>query len=170
MKSTLRSRLAAAALLVLPMGAMLAAQPAAAQYRVYGAERGAGYQNRSNEGDRVNNQRFGRNFGAPRVLDVYPASGDFVSEREVVQVAVRFAGGVTPDTVVLRIDGRNVTGVSRFEGNVVRFREGMQPGPHDAEVIVRDGAGNENRHAWRFDVAAYDTKHGYSYSTTPPRW
>jgi hypothetical protein len=163
MKSIRRS-LAAATLLLAP-AAFLVAQPAFAQQRAIVAQ-DAGWQQR---------QHF-RDHRGPEITDVTPDHRDRVGERGRTRIAARFhdeGSGVA--TVRLRLDGRDVTGASRFDGNEIRYREDLAPGRHFAEVAVRDRAGNVSRRAWSFVVVdrdrGYRPDREYShYGNQPQRW
>jgi hypothetical protein len=151
MKSTLRSKFAAAAMLLVPLGAMLAAQPAAAEYRDHRDDRGHGQGWRGDE-------------RAPRIVDVTPDEGDRVSERGWTRISARFRDrGTGIAKVSLRVDGRNVTGRARIDSDEIRYAENLRPGRHFAELVVRDRAGNTARKAWSFDVVDPHRGGGYSY-------
>jgi hypothetical protein len=168
MKSTLRSKIAAAAMLLVPVGAMLAVTPASAQHRDGYSDRGHGYG--------YDRDQFRRDRQAPRIFDVTPDNGDVVSERGRTRIAARFhdrESGV--GTVVLRVDGRDVTGHARVDGDDIRYAENLRPGRHVAELVVRDRAGNTSRRTWTFDVANDVRNHGYGYGRDgvygqPQRW
>ena len=153
MQSTLRTKIAAAAMLLLPVGALVAAQPAAAQERDWHRDR---YE-----------QRFHRDHRAPDIFDVTPDQGDRVSDRGWTRIAARFAddrSGVDLRTVSLRVDGRDVTGRARIDDNDLRYADNLQPGRHFAEVTVRDRAGNLARRTWTFHVVDRDFgRYGYGY-------
>jgi hypothetical protein len=168
MKSTLRSKIAAAAMLLVPVGAMLAVTPASAEHRDGYSDRGHGYGH-----DR---DRFRGDNRAPRIFDVTPDHGDVVSERGWTRISARFRdrdSGVA--TVSLRVDGRDVTGRARVDSNDIRYAENLRPGRHFAELVVRDHAGNTSRRTWVFDVANDVRNHGYGYGRDgyygqPQRW
>lgn len=163
MKSTLRSKLAAAAMLLVPMGAMLAAQPAAAQHRDWGDDRSYGYERHDRD--------FRRDHRAPRITDVTPDHGERVSERGWTRISARFHDrGAGVASVVLRVDGRDVTGRARVDANDIRYAENLRPGRHVAELVVRDRAGNASRHAWSFVVVDHDRGQRYGYYGQPQRW
>lgn len=155
MQSTLRTKIAAAALLLLPVGAMLAAQPAAAQDR--DDYRGWGYGRHWEHRDRA----------APEIYDVRPDQGDRVGERRFTRIAARFSddrSGVDLRSVTLRVDGRDVTGRARIDGDDIRYAEDLGPGRHFAELLVADRAGNVARRAWTFAVVDRDRgPWGYGY-------
>lgn len=97
-----------------------------------------------------------RDDRAPQITDVTPAQGG-VMERGRGRVAARFddAGraGVDPASVVLRIDGIDVTSRSRVSSEGVEFVDVFGLGRHTAELTLRDRAGNVARRTWSFDVA-----------------
>jgi len=141
MKTALRTKLATAALLLAPVGALVAAQPASAQSR---SDDHGGY-----------HQRFAPDRSAPTIYDVTPQHGDRVSDRGLVRISARFSddrSGIDPRTVTLRVDGREVTGRARVDGNDIRYADNLRPGRHVADLQVRDRAGNLARRSWTFDV------------------
>src|SRR3954462_4363207 len=129
MQSSLRTKIAAAAMLLVPVGALIAAGPAAAaQHRDYG--------------DHYQAQRWVPDRQAPQIFDVSPTQG--VSDRGLTRIGARFnddRSGLDLRTVTLRVDGRNVTRAARVDGNDVQFASDLRPGRHTAEVQVRDRAG-----------------------------
>jgi hypothetical protein len=154
MKSTLRSKIAAAAMLLVPVGAMLAVTPASAEHRDGYSDRGHGYGY-----DRDN---FRRDNRAPRIFDVTPDHGEQVSERGWTRISARFFDrGTGVADVSLRVDGRDVTGRARVDGDDIRYAENLRPGRHFAELVVRDHAGNASRRTWVFDVANDVRRDGY---------
>jgi len=147
MQTTLRTRLATAALLLVPMGAMLAVQPAAAQSR-----------DDFRHGPRLDNR-------APQIHSVTPGQGDRVSERGLTRIAARFSddrSGIDPRAVTLRVDGRDVTRRASIDSNDLRYADNLRPGRHFAELVVRDRAGNVSRRAWSFQVTDFE-RYGYGY-------
>ena len=156
MKSTLRSKLAAAALLLVPVGAMLASTPAAAQHRDGLHDRGYGHER--------HDQR------APRIFEVTPQDGDRVGERGWTRISARYRDrGAGVATVSLRVDGRDVTRRARIDSDEIRYAENLHPGRHRAELVVRDRAGNTSRRTWVFDVV---DRRGDRYGAygQPQRW
>ena len=150
MNSTLRTKLAAVAVLLVPAGALLATGPAAAAHR---------------QDERVVIQRVAQDRRAPQIYAVSPTQGDRVSERGLTSVGARFKDngtGINPRTVSLRVDGRNVTRAARVDGNDVRYVADLRPGRHTADVAVRDGAGNLARRSWTFNVVDHE-RVGYGY-------
>lgn len=164
MKS-LRSVLSAAALAAVSAGALLVSMPAAAQHRAVVAQDYYGYRH----GDRA----------APQIVDVTPDQGDRVGDRGRTRISARFVDqGSGVQAAWLRVDGRDVTGYSRFDGDRIRYRDDLAPGRHVAEVIVRDNAGNVSRRAWsfvvvdrdRYDRWDNDGRYGYYGQPQPYRW
>jgi hypothetical protein len=151
MQSTLRTKLAAAAIVLVPVGAMLAAQPAAAQGRDDFYRHGQRWEHRD------------RN--APEIYSVTPDQGDRVGDRGWTRISARFSddrSGVDQGSVTLRVDGRDVTGRARIDGDDIRYAEDLRPGRHTAELLVRDRAGNVARRGWSFAVVDTD-RGGYGY-------
>jgi hypothetical protein len=153
MQSTLRTKLAAAAMLLLPVGALVATQPAAAQERGWDSEHRHG-------------QRYARDHRAPDIFAVSPHHSDRVSDRGLTRITARFSdnrSGVDPRSVVLRIDGRDVTDHARIDRDDIRYAANLQPGRHTAELRVRDRAGNLGRYAWAFEVVDRGRHYGHGY-------
>jgi hypothetical protein len=116
----------------------------------------------------------GRDNDAPRITDLTPANGDRVGERRRTRISASFSDegtGVDPASVVPRVDGRDVTGRARFDGDDIRYAEDLQPGRHVAEVVVRDRAGNAARRSWAFNVVDRDRNDGsYGGNDHDRRW
>lgn len=164
----LRSILSAAALAAVPAAALLVSMPAAAEHRAVVAE--------------DYGQRHYRDRIAPQIIDVTPDHGDRVGERRRTRISARFEDrGSGVQAAWLRVDGRDVTGWSRFDGEQIRYRDDLAPGRHVAEVIVRDNAGNVSRRAWsfvvvdrdrydRYDRWGHEGRYGYYGQPQPYRW
>ncbi len=108
--------------------------------------------------------RFARDDRAPQITAMTPADGERVGERRWTRVSARFTdegSGVDPASVVLRVDGRDVTGGARVDGDDIRYADDLQPGRHVAELTVRDRAGNASRRAWTFEVVERGRNYGY---------
>ena len=91
----------------------------------------------------------------PRVVDVTPNHDQHVGERGRTEVSARFRddrSGVDVASVRLRIDGNDVTRQSRVTSSKVSFEANLRQGRHQAELVVRDRAGNVTRTAWNFVV------------------
>jgi hypothetical protein len=137
---TLRTKIAAAALLLAPLAALVAAQPAAAQ-------------------SRFEEHHFVRDQRAPDIYAITPQQGDRVGEHGLTRISARFSddrSGVDPRGVTLRVDGRDVTRHARVDRDDIRYADNLRPGRHFAELVVRDHAGNLARRAWNFDVGGHD--------------
>jgi hypothetical protein len=96
-----------------------------------------------------------RDQQAPRIFEETPAEGIRVFESARLHLAARFSDegrGIDPATVRVRLDGRDVTGAAQVSGDEVRVREELHLGRHNAEIEVRDRAGNVSRKAWSFEV------------------
>jgi hypothetical protein len=177
MKSTLRSQLAAAAMLLVPVGAMFTASPAAARTFLQDVIIQIANENQrradvdagripdygpDHRGVHYGRDGYGRDHQAPQIVAVSPANGSRVDERGRTQIVARLderGSGVA--AVTLRVDGRDVSHRTRVEGNEVRYAENLQPGRHVAELVVRDRAGNATRRNWSFDVVDHDRGRGY---------
>lgn len=175
MKSILRNRVAAAALLLSPF---VLAAPAQAQLAdvlpsliaqvivndAYRDHRGYDDGRRGYDDGR---RGWRRDERAPVITSLTPIPGDHVGGRRRTEVSARFDdrfSGVDPASVRLRVDGRDVTHESRVSDDEIRFRDQLAPGRHVAEVIVRDRAGNTARRSWQFDVSGYRYERpGYGY-------
>lgn len=139
MQSTLRTSLTAATALLLPLSALLVAQPAAAQHR------------HDNRPARVEV----RDRQAPRILQVTPTQSQRVSDRGRTEITARYndqGSGVAPRSVTLRVDGRDVTRHARVDYDDIRYADNLRPGRHLAVLTVRDRAGNTSQRSWSFDV------------------
>lgn len=164
MKSTLRSKIAVAAMLLVPVGAMLAVTPAAAEHRdgYYDRGYGNGYGNSNGYGYGYDRDRFRGDNRPPRIFDVTPDHGEQVSERGWTRISARyFDRGTGVATVSMRVDGRDVTGRARVDADGIRYAENLRPGRHFAELVVQDHAGNTSRRSWVFDVANDMPDRGY---------
>ncbi|TWO69464.1 hypothetical protein FN976_19450 [Caenimonas sedimenti] len=111
--------------------------------------------------DIVNDREFAggdnrpRDERPPQITDLTPSNGDRVRERGRTEISATVkdeGSGIDRSTVVLRVDGRDVSKRIRFEGDEVRFRDDLRDGRHVAELSVRDRAGNATRTSWSFDV------------------
>lgn len=187
MKSTLRTRIAAA-LLLSPFAALVA-QPAHAdlldvlpsviaqvalgqvQGQVYAPAYpaqvyGPAYPAYGTYPGYEQPREWRRDERAPRIMDLTPEPGDVTSDERRTLVSARFvdrASGIDPRTVRLRINGQDVTHASRIDEDEIRYRERLAPGRYVAELFVRDRAGNVARRSWQFDVADRGPRDGYGY-------
>lgn len=95
-----------------------------------------------------------RDNNPPEIRDVSPSQGERVSERGWTHISARVGDhGTGVQSVLLRVDGRDVSGRTRIEDNQVRYAEDLPVGRHNAELVVRDRAGNTARRSWNFEVA-----------------
>ncbi len=105
------------------------------------------------------------NLAQPLVNDVAPPTVANLSPREgervppgVVYVSGNFEDrrgtGVDPRSVRLAINGRDVTNDTQINAQSFSYRSPMPPGAYTAQLSARDGAGNELRRDWRFEVGA----------------
>lgn len=111
-------------------------------------------------------ERDRRDKDAPRISDLTPADGERLRERGWTEISAKVTddrSGVDRRSVVLRVDGRDVTSRVRFEGDQVRFRDDLREGRHVAELTVRDEAGNTSRRSWSFEVHDRGRHNGYGY-------
>jgi hypothetical protein len=100
-----------------------------------------------------------RDQRSPDITDLTPANGERVGDRRNTRVAARLSdegSGVDPDSVRLRLNGRDVSADARVTDDRVVFRDELEPGRYTAEVTVRDKVGNQTRKIWTFDVADRD--------------
>jgi hypothetical protein len=167
--ASLRSPLTAAAMLLASLGALVAAQPAKAQHT------GVYVQTVPAPGmadhDRFDRRHYRRDQRAPVISDVTPQQGDRVGERGWTRIGARITdagSGIDLNSVVLRIDGRDVSHRARVDADEVRYRDDLRPGRHFAELTVRDRAGNATRRTWWFDVVddrydRHDGRYGWGY-------
>jgi hypothetical protein len=161
MKATLRSSATAAAMLLLSLGAAVVAQPAAAQF-AYGPAQPAVVAPGEFRGDRWDHRdnHYRRDDRGPWIGDITASQGD----RGWTRIAARFGdqgSGVDPASVMLRVDGRDVTRRARVDGDDIRYADDLRPGRHFAELVVRDRAGNATRRTWTFDVVDHGRHYGY---------
>jgi hypothetical protein len=165
MQSTLRSKITAAALLLVPLGALVAATPASADlvHAPFPGEVLIQSNGHKQDARDVRDSHDTRDHRAPAIFDVTPSQGARLEDHGVTRISARFnddRSGIDPRAVTLRVDGRDVTGRARVEGNDIRYAEDLRPGRHFVEVQVRDRAGNLARQAWNFDVADRGWDHG----------
>ena len=89
----------------------------------------------------------------PRVLEVHP-TGEVAGDNPVSALYESPGALVDASRVRLRLDGRDVTGLARRTVGLVFLQpaEPLAPGPHRAELVVVDTAGNRTVHGWTFTV------------------
>ncbi|HEX7890526.1 MAG TPA: hypothetical protein VF522_14285 [Ramlibacter sp.] len=96
-----------------------------------------------------------RDERAPQISEMTPGNGDRVTERNNTRISARLSDegtGIDPQSVRLRLNGRDVTADARVNEDRVVFRDDLDPGRYTAELTVRDRAGNSSTKAWTFDV------------------
>jgi hypothetical protein len=109
-------------------------------------------------------ERRPRDTRPPVISDLTPGNGDRIRERRTTEISAKLSdegSGIDRDTLVMRVDGRDVTNRVRFDGDEIRFRDDLGDGRHTAEVLVRDRAGNFARRSWTFNVMERG-RYGYS--------
>ena len=167
MQTTLRTKIAAAALVLAPLGALVASQPAEADV-VRPAEPFVGYVHANVVGHRDDRHdrdlREHRDDRAPSIFEMTPMQGERLQDRGITRISARFSddrSGIDPREVTLRVDGRDVTRQARIDRDDIRYADDLRPGRHFAELLVRDRAGNVARQAWSFEVAGrgWDREH-----------
>lgn len=95
------------------------------------------------------------NPGTP-FTQLEPAQGERLRGNEPTRIAARLrAAGqaIAPGSVVLRVDGLNVTRHLKIQGGALEYLACLDAGSHTAELLLRDAAGHESRTAWSFEVA-----------------
>ncbi|HEY8356680.1 MAG TPA: Ig-like domain-containing protein [Ramlibacter sp.] len=100
-------------------------------------------------------QQSQRDAMPPKITRVSPAEGELVAQAKSTVISARLAdaaSGVDPASVQLRVDGVDVTTRTNVSAQEIRFRDVLARGPHNAELIVRDRAGNIARTAWSFQI------------------
>jgi len=140
MKSTLRTRIATAALLLAPVAALVAAQPAAAQ--PWG-DRAWGWGGGGSSFDRR----------APQIFDITPGDNTALDGTGVIRIGARFRG-VDPAGVTLRVNGLDRTALSELSPNGILFSSPLPPGRYNVDLTVRNRSGVEARGVWSFTVIA----------------
>jgi hypothetical protein len=96
-----------------------------------------------------------RDRWVPQITELMPANGDRLPDLDRVQIGARLSdqgSGVDPASVRLRINGDDVTADARISPDEVRYRADLPPGRYQAEVRVRDRAGNTDIKSWTFEV------------------
>jgi hypothetical protein len=104
------------------------------------------------EADRDHGRRDER---APQISDLTPGNGQRVDERGRTLINARLSdvgSGIDAASVRLVVDGLDVTRNARVTEDAIAYRERLGHGPHRAELVVRDRAGNTSRTAWTFRV------------------
>jgi hypothetical protein len=101
-------------------------------------------------------QDWRRDRMAPQIEDLEPRNGSVVGSAGRTEVAAQFddpgGSGIDPDSVRIRLSGRDVTGDARIREDGFVYRADLAPGRYVAEVTARDRAGNATTKSWTFDV------------------
>ena len=121
-------------------------------------------------------REYGRGYGwgqdnrGPEISDVSPADNSRVAERGRTTISARLSDGgrgVDPNSVTLRVDGKDVTRNARITDNEINYRDDLGRGRHTAELTVRDRAGNTARRNWSFEVL--DPRDNNNVGSAPAR-
>ena len=91
----------------------------------------------------------------PQITDIKPEQGERVFERNRTHISARYTddrSGIDPQSVRLRLDGRDVTRDARITDEEIHYRQDLPRGRHTAELVVRDREGNTTRRSWNFEV------------------
>lgn len=81
-----------------------------------------------------------------------PARGEKVRGTGPMRIGAQLRSAAEPGSVVLRVDGVNVTRHLQLKGSAVEYEAYLDVGQHTAELLLRDRAGHEERAAWNFEV------------------
>jgi hypothetical protein len=94
---------------------------------------------------------------APQITDIAPSSGQIVNNN-MPSIYATFAAptelGVDPQTVVLKVNGKDVSGSVTRTSSFVTYTCGtpLPDGPVSVLVAARDFAGNEATRSWTFTI------------------
>ncbi|MES2936437.1 MAG: hypothetical protein V4864_02070 [Pseudomonadota bacterium] len=101
-------------------------------------------------------QPVARDRQAPTISNLLPANGDRVAASGLTTVSGTFddegSRGIDPDSVRLRIGGRDVTDAAQISPHRFSYRSDLPPGRYTAEISARDVSGNAVTKTWTFDV------------------
>ena len=169
MQSKLRTKIAAAALLLAPVAALVAAQPAAAQQRYddHRYEQDRDWRDHRDWRDDRAHQNVPEDRGAPEIYDVTPNTHQVIGGHGPIRISAHYRdypSGVDVRSVALRVDNRDVTRWAHVDDQDVSFDVDLKPGHHMAELFVRDRAGNVAHRAWDFEVVP-----GHGFYQVDPR-
>jgi hypothetical protein len=93
----------------------------------------------------------------PAITRLTPREGETVAgPAAVISGSFRDRGGagVDPNSVRIRLSGRDVTSDAQVTPDSFTYRAPLPPGRHTVDVVARDGAGNTVRRTWSFEVAS----------------
>lgn len=99
---------------------------------------------------------FTRDTIAPVITEIEPADGATVplGTRPRIHVSYQDNRGVNVKSVLLVLDGRDVTTQALISDTSLNFSGDMDSGQHVVLVEVRDTSGNKTTKAWQFNIAA----------------
>jgi hypothetical protein len=93
----------------------------------------------------------------PQIGSLQPREGEAVGAGPTL-VSGSFndpsGAGVDPQSVRIRVSGRDVTALAEITPREFSFRDRLPPGRHTVEVTAADRAGNVAQKSWSFDVGA----------------
>jgi hypothetical protein len=93
----------------------------------------------------------------PQIGSLLPREGEAVGAGPTL-VSGSFndasGAGVDPQSVRIRVSGRDVTSLAQITPREFSFRDRLPPGRHTVEVTAADRAGNVAQKSWSFDVGA----------------
>ena len=93
----------------------------------------------------------------PQIGSLLPREGEAVGAGPTL-VSGSFndasGAGVDPQSVRIRVSGRDVTALAEITPREFSFRDRLPPGRHTVEVTAADRAGNVAQKSWSFDVGA----------------
>jgi DNA-directed RNA polymerase specialized sigma24 family protein len=99
---------------------------------------------------------FTRDTILPVISDVEPSDGSTVpvGARPRIHASYQDNRGVNVKSVVLVLDGRDVTAQALISDTSLNYSSDLDSGQHVVLVEVRDTSGNKSTKAWQFAVAA----------------
>lgn len=94
----------------------------------------------------------------PKITAVAPEPNGKITRSQPSITAVFDDGtgsGLNPDSVVLRLDGQNITRQATVTNGFIAFKPAtrLEPGPHTISVAAADRAGNAVERSWAFVIA-----------------
>lgn len=104
------------------------------------------------------NQPLVASVKRPVIGNLSPAQGEKLSVGESVSVSGTFdettGGGIDPRSVVVTLDGQDVSRNAVITPQFFNYRSDLEPGSHTAVVTAKDRSGASLRQSWQFSVAA----------------